>query len=83
MCEEYTLRYDKIHACQDILSHDLAEVPVRIPNGELTPFVLAMPDEYKIKGDPVASYRAYYKGDKTEGKLGKWTKLGLVPEWWK
>jgi hypothetical protein len=39
---------------------------------------LAMPDEYKIPGDPVASYRAYYVGEKL--KFATW-RHSEKPEW--
>lgn len=34
-----------------------------IPDGQLTDFVLAMPDKYKCN-DPVKAYRDYYKNEK-------------------
>ena len=39
-------------------------VPKKMQDKGLTPFALAMPDEYKTD-DPVESYRAYYVGEKT------------------
>jgi hypothetical protein len=46
-----------------------------LPDAGLTPFALAMPDEYK-QDDPVASYRAYYKS-KT---FASWR--NGAPSWW-
>lgn len=46
-----------------------------LPDAGLTPFALAMPDEYK-QDDPVASYRAYYKS-KT---FAEWR--NGAPSWW-
>lgn len=47
LCDEYTYRYGKIHACRKplLIAYDL------FPKGALdrvTPFVRAMPDEYKF-----------------------------------
>lgn len=77
LCNEYTKRYGKKHSCEDGIKH-LCKMDTRIPSGDLTPFALAMPDEYKCS-DPVQSYRNYYKGDKKS--FAKW-KLGNVPDWW-
>jgi len=45
----------------------------------LTEFVQAMPDEYKIKGDAVESYRRFYRGEKHA--FAKWTQRAR-PFWW-
>jgi len=37
-----------------------------------------MPEQYKVPGDSVAAYRAYYIGDKA--RFSKWTKRN-PPEW--
>jgi len=44
----------------------------------LTPVTPAMPEEYLVKGDPVASYRNYYRVGKKH--LHKWTKR-QPPKW--
>jgi hypothetical protein len=77
LCNEYTKRYGKKHSCE-LGIRQLATMDNKIPNGELTPFALAMPDEYKVS-DAVESYRNYYRGDKKA--FAKW-KLGNVPAWW-
>jgi hypothetical protein len=48
----------------------------------LTPFALAMPDQYKDpSGDAVSSYRAYYMSpEKT--RIAKWAKRRSAPSWW-
>lgn len=62
LCEEFRHRWGKEHATQKvfgILAHN--------PKGILeaaswqTPVPLAMPDEYKVPNDPIASYRKYYR----------------------
>ena len=50
-----------------------------IPDGPLTPFAQAMPDQYK-DADAVKAYRAYYMGEKKA--FAKW-KAGNTPHWWK
>lgn len=47
-----------------------------LPSNGLTPFALAMPDEYK-QADPVAAYRAYYH---TKRDIATW--LNGAPYWW-
>jgi len=38
-----------------------------------------MPDIFKVPGDPVAAYRAFYLGEKS--RFAKWTRRE-VPEWY-
>lgn len=78
MSMEYTNRYGKIHKCDFILLAELLNPPERLPKGELTPFALAMPDQYKVPGDAVASYRNYYIGEKLS--FSTW-KHGNIPPW--
>jgi hypothetical protein len=78
LCDEYTFRYGKIHeSCKKyrLLLHKL---PKNIPRSPMTPFALAMPDEYKV-ADPIQSYRNYYIGSKQH--IAKWTKRD-VPYWY-
>jgi len=49
------------------------------PARGLTPFPQAMPDIFKVPGDPVAAYRAFYLGEKS--RFAKWTRRE-VPEWY-
>lgn len=65
LCEEYTHRYGKRHKSQDVIEWAMVHKPNLRFNGSLTPFALAMPDEYKVK-DVVQSYRNYYMGDKRD-----------------
>jgi hypothetical protein len=46
----------------------------------MTEFALAMPDEYKVDGDVVKSYRNYYIGSKQH--IAKWTGRE-APEWYR
>ena len=77
LCDEYTYRYGKVHASQKIIEWCHAYSPMNIPDGPLTPFAQAMPDEYKHES-AVEAYHAYYRGEKA--RFAKWTKRN-IPEW--
>tara|TARA_R100000329_G_C7617441_1_gene219299 strand:+ start:299 stop:772 length:474 start_codon:yes stop_codon:yes gene_type:complete len=76
---EYKLRYNKEtnHRSYDVIQQLPVPNPDDIPNGGITPFAQAMPDEYK-NNDPVVAYRKYYINDKR--KFATW-KLA-TPIWW-
>lgn len=57
-----------------------APLPEEFPQQGLTPFALAMPDEYKTD-DPVESYRRYYQSEAKQ-KIASWKKREQ-PEWYK
>lgn len=78
LCEEYTHRYNKRHACQSPIEQ-LQSMASLIPDGPLTNFALAMPDEYKMDC-PVQSYRNYYLFDKSQKIAMKWTNRD-IPFW--
>lgn len=64
LCTEYTSRFGKIHACEPIIRGLHGSV---LTNGEEPDWLnaaQAMPDQYRVPGDPVAAYRAYYVGEK-------------------
>jgi hypothetical protein len=80
LCKEYTHRYGKIHKVErDGLLNELLHAPKNInlsaPFTEPTP---AMPDDVKVLGDSIASYRKYYIQNKAH--LAKW-KNRPVPCW--
>jgi hypothetical protein len=78
LLDEYRHRYGKVHACSKLVV-PLSQSPVNIDKGlSFEAPWLAMPDEYKVSGDAIASYRNYYIGAKTH--LFKW-KNRPVPEW--
>lgn len=65
LCEEYTLRFGKTHFCEKGIVH-LCSMDSLIPEGGLTPFALAMPDEHRpnhIPLNPSNVYADQYKGD--------------------
>ena len=83
LCEEYTLRYKKIHKTEPLLRR-LYKKKIRIPNIGITRFSLTMPDEIKIKNEDkfeeaVKSYRNFYIKDKNH--FAKW-KYCETPKWY-
>lgn len=77
--DEYKFRYNpkqgnhKAYMMATILS-----VPKNMPDKGLTPFALAMPDQYKHY-DVVQAYRQYYIAEKQH--IAKWKKRNK-PEWY-
>jgi hypothetical protein len=76
--EEYRYRYEKDvnHKSYDVIQ-TLPEP--NIEDNGLTPFRLAMPEEYKVES-PIESYRIYYIHDKRD--IASW-KNRNIPKWWK
>lgn len=74
---EFKYRYDreKDHASAHVVRKISA---LRYDDHGLTPFVQAMPEQYRRKNDAVSAYRAFYRGEKA--KFAKWTKRP-VPHW--
>lgn len=77
LCEEYTARYGKRHASQDVIEWCICDGAWPQGNGS-TPFAQAMPDQYK-RSDVVEAYRAYYIGEKL--KFAKWEPRAERPSW--
>jgi len=81
LCEEYTRRFGKTHFCEKGIRH-LAEMSHMIPEGELTPFAQAMPDEYKHE-NAVTAYRAYYHSKRFSNGPPRWDRSPTgAPKWW-
>lgn len=80
LCEEYTYRYGKIHKTErDGLAYVLLKnIPHNIGNSGFTQPTPAMPDDVKVSGDSIKSYRNYYINNKAH--LANWKKR-QVPEW--
>lgn len=55
-------------------------MPSKFEEEELTPFALAMPEEYKTD-DPVESYRNYYMSEEKR-KIATWNKRREKPDWY-
>lgn len=75
---EFERRYGKVHKTESTVIWCCENVP-DLPRAGLTPFALAMPDEFK-SADPVASYRTYYLNVKS--KFAKWHPRAAPPAWW-
>lgn len=75
---EYRYRYHKKqnHASIRVLN-DIRHLSYE--SRGLTEFAQAMPDEFKVAGDAVLAYRAYYLGDKY--RIARWTRRS-APCWW-
>ena len=75
LCEEYTRRYGREHKSHEYHRWLNRHIPptfestVEDPVG-MTPFAVCMPDECKIPGDPVESYRNYYNLKKV--RFARW-----------
>ena len=92
LCEEYTKRFGKEHYCANGIEI-LYGLSYLIPEGDLTPFALAMPDEYrpltwtsKTTQEPLMrscgdtagqAYRRYYHSK----AFAKWEKGRPMPNW--
>lgn len=81
LCDEYTHRYGKTHLSDTLLREYLSQLPNNIPDAPKTPFAVAMGSnpECIVDGDPVLSYRNYYK-TKQERFSMVWTNR-QIPEW--
>ncbi|MYE36326.1 MAG: hypothetical protein F4X24_02015 [Rhodobacteraceae bacterium] len=78
LCDEYRYRYDKTHLSDQKLRESLSIMPDNILKADLTPFPLALPDEYKTTC-PIESYREYYKSKSALFNMN-WTRRE-VPDW--
>jgi hypothetical protein len=80
LCVEYTYRYGKTHKVESSGLMQLLKnnFPKNIPSGEFTEPTPAMPDQYKVPGDSISSYKNYYIGDKQ--RMFSW-KNRNIPIW--
>ena len=76
LCYEYTNRYGKTHKTQQHIEWLTKNIP-NLPDGKLTEFPQAMPDNYK-SNNVVEAYRNYYMGEKRN--IVKWK--NNVPKWY-
>ena len=79
LLDEYYHRFGKVHACHNPI-YQMSSMNKMIPEGDLTPFALAMPDEHK-DDDVVKAYRAYYHS-KADSKGGVHYRHTSPPDWW-
>ena len=75
---EYRFRYgkDRDHASIAVL-HQVSGH--RFHSAGLTEFAQAMPERYKVPGNAVQAYRAFYRGEKAA--IAQWTRRP-EPAWW-
>ena len=79
LCWEYKHRYGKTHKSYEVIMWCCDNHP-KIPNNELTTPPMAMPEQYKVPGNTVQSYRNYYIGEKAG--FSNW-KNREIPKWFK
>lgn len=82
LCEEYSYRYGRIHACQSVINECRCSMPQLkgvLPLG-FTEIPQCMPDYCKIPNDPVAAYRQYYMLEKRG--IATWNKNRPTPSWY-
>jgi hypothetical protein len=80
LCKEYTHRYGKVHKVErDGLLNQLLHSPANINLSKaFTEPTPAMPDQYKVAGNSIQSYKNYYLGDKR--RMFSWKKRNQ-PSW--
>jgi hypothetical protein len=81
MADEYWQRYNKYHGTLHGLNQILTLVYKnhnKDNSKDHTPFVMAMPEEFKVPGDPVTAYRNYINGYKG---YAEW-RYSKKPDWW-
>lgn len=79
LCKEYTYRYGKVHKIErEFLLDALKEPPKNILWTHFTEPTPAMPDQYKVPGNSIESYRNYYNGEKQ--RMFSWKKRE-TPYW--
>jgi hypothetical protein len=81
LCGEYTYRYGKVHSVEKsgLMQMLKNNFPNNLPEGSFTEPTPAMPDDVKVTGDSIASYRNYYIKNKTH--LANW-KMRQTPDWY-
>ena len=77
--DEYSYRYNKVHASVKKLQRPLFLQPDNIKySAKITPVAQAMPDQYK-NNEPIKAYRDYCINEK---HYAKWEKGRSKPKWW-
>jgi hypothetical protein len=77
VCAEYTFRYGKVHATARLIA-PLQSPPNHSQSYGFSEPTPAMPDNYKVAGNVMQSYRNYYLGSKSQ--LFAW-KNRPIPDW--
>lgn len=84
LLEEYKFRFqNKSHKCEEMLlwlSDHKEGITLEMPDtAGMTPFALAVGDEYKTRLTAVLAYRDFYRA--TKARFAKWQKGRPAPEW--
>lgn len=80
LAREYSRRYAKVHKSYGVIKWCRKNKGLlSFPKRGLTPFALAMPDEYKTDC-PVESYKKFYLADKG---FARWRQTRKPPAWWR
>jgi len=75
LADEYEYRWPgKTHSCKAHAEWLKANIPPGISHRERNGFAVAMDDQYRVSGDPLASYIKFYKGSKQERNLTNYTR---------
>lgn len=81
LCCEYTYRYEKRHACQNIIEDSVAHLSaLRYLPYHMTDIPQCMPDYCKVPNNPVQAYRNYYIQEKRG--IATWNKKRPTPSWY-
>jgi hypothetical protein len=70
LCNQYRIRFYKIHKTEELIRTVLRTPPSRIPQQPATPFPQCMPERYRVPDDAVLAYRLYYIGSKM--RFARW-----------
>lgn len=84
LLHEYKHRFGKTHGCRGAFDKLPKSGDVNRYYSDVTDFVQAMPDEFKVEGDPVKAYRQYYhtKPASFKRKKVEWVRGREAPDWW-
>jgi hypothetical protein len=81
LCDEFTNRYGKVHACEQILVNELWNPPSAIADSnKWSNPPQCMPDEYKHY-DTVMAYRRYYMSKDSSWARTYYKGAGARPNW--
>ncbi len=82
LCSEYDYRFGASkgheHKCRAVLNALKSHAPLLSRRRTITPFALVVPEDCILPGDPVNTYRKYYREHKAA--FARWTGRD-VPEW--
>jgi hypothetical protein len=84
LCDELTRRFGSIHRSRPVIE-TAADLEATIPDGDLSPFAVDVPEAWRehvdMTGDPCAVYRSYLRAKYTAwGPAARWTRTS-PPSW--